>query len=84
MTDTRHWTLLLADLEALQDAPPEEDGGDLATLWGRGDTRVHVISFSLPATVGRIIATKVGKGHAYDAGWSAPSTVVQLVEGVRG
>ena len=77
------WILLFADIDELQLTAPSDDCPDLESMWKRGDSRVGFLSFSAPAGLPLYFINWIGKGHAFDAGWSSDICLTQLVSHTR-
>ena len=77
------WIMLFADIDELQLTAPSDDCPDLESMWKSGDSRVGFLSFSAPAGLPRHFIWAIGKGHAFDAGWSSDICLTQLVSHTR-
>ena len=77
------WILLFADIDELQLTAPSADCADLESMWKSGDSRVGFLSFSAPAGLPLYFINLIGKGHAFDAGWSSDICLTQLVSHTR-
>lgn len=77
---TEDWTLLIAELEHLQDTPPGESP-DLERMWRDGSAHVHPVGFTVTRGLPLRLVSLVGRGAAFNEGWTADGTATALVRG---